>query len=32
MYTDAFEVGPNFIQQDDKLAALACAQALDGNF
>jgi len=29
--TDAFEVGPNFIQQDDKLAALAWAQALDGN-
>ena len=29
---DAYEIGPNSMQEDDKLAAFACAQALDGNF
>ena len=28
---DAFEIRPNFVQQDDQLTTLACAQTIDGS-
>ena len=31
-FTDAFEIGPNSMQQDDKLTAFVCTQALDRDF